>query len=85
MNIPEMRERALAAVDASLLQFESSLPPGESDEATVIEFLKRRREEIVAAARGALHECPDTLPAEVVLRLLYREVSDEEFSVLAAE
>lgn len=82
MNINDMRQRALAAVNTA--QFRSSLPAGECDNATVVEFLKRRREEIVAVALRALHESPDAEFSEVVLRLLYGEVSEEEFSIFAA-
>lgn len=64
--------KARAAVNAA--GFSSSLLPGYNDEATVLEFLHRRREEIVAVASGALQESADVLSAEEILRLLYREV-----------
>jgi len=83
MSIDEMRQLALSAVNAAT--FASSLPAGECDEATVRLFLNRRREEIVAAARRALGENAAVLHPEVILRLLFGEVSEEEFAVTSAE
>ena len=85
MSIHTLRQAALRAVDAAMPNFESRLPAGECDEATVLQFLKRRREEIVAAAQGALRDGASVFPAEVVLRLLYGVVSEEELSVVPAE
>ena len=82
MNIDELRQRARAAVNAA--RFESSLPSGECDDVTLRRYLNRRREEIIAAARGALNDHALVLDPEVILRLLYGEVAEEEFAILAA-
>lgn len=83
MNIDELREKALTAVQAA--RFESALPLGVIDDpATVRNFIHRRREEIVAAARGALNDNANVLPPEVILRLLFGKVSEEELSGLVS-
>ena len=82
MSIAIMRADARAAVDATI--FKSSLPTGVSDDATVRHFLDSRRQEIVAAARGALNDHARVLQPEMILRLLYGVVSEEEFSIFSA-
>ncbi len=82
MTIDEMRQKAREAVNAA--DFQSSLPAGECDGATVSLFLDRRRKEIVAAARRALNDHACVIHPEAILRLLYGEVSEEEFAVLTA-
>lgn len=77
-----MHAKARAAVNAA--QFESFLPSGECDDTTVLAFLHHRREEIVTAARRALNDYAGLLPTEVVLRLLYGEVTENDFIILAA-
>ena len=81
-SIAEMRRKALEAVDAT--NFTSSLPAGECDPTTLRSFLDCRREEIVAAARRALDDHALILHSEVILRLLFGEVSEKEFAVLPA-
>lgn len=84
MTLDKLRVAALCAVDLALPYFESQLPVGECDEATVLLLLKRRREEILTAARGALDQNARTLPSEVILRLLFGEVSEEELFITPA-
>lgn len=80
MKIEELRRLALDAVDSAV--FSSSLPAGEIDPAAILPFFHRRREEIVTTARGALNDHASVLHPEVILRLLYGEVSEEEFAAL---
>ena len=83
MTIAEFRKRAFIMLDET--DFESSLPAGECDNATVVEFLNRRREEIVAVARRALDENAGVLLPEVLLRCLFGEITDEEFSIVTTQ
>ena len=82
MTRMEMRAIMRAAIERT--RFKSSLPPGECDTTTVVAYLHRRREEIVAAALGALDKGSQSLSPEEVLSKLYREVADEDLPVPAA-
>ena len=82
MSLETARQTVRAAVDAA--RFETSLPPGKSDDATVDRFLHGRRQEIIAVARRALDDYASFLHPEIILRLLYGEVTQEDFSVLSA-
>lgn len=73
MNIYELREKVLAAVDAAT--FESELPAGECDNATTVKFLKQRQVEIVAVVRRALGNSVLTFTSDEILRFLYNPKS----------
>lgn len=77
-----LRRNALRVLDNTV--FQTTLPAGECDNATVVQYLHRRREEIVAVARIALGNYARTLTSEEVLCFLYREVPKNDLSASTA-